>query len=637
MKANKKRGLEVLISVFTFLVFFSINSWAGNVRIVAAYQIGSPVIPGEGWEEGNKEINLAKKLHPELPALVYIYFKNETKEPVSIKDIVWGNLNFEKRFGNYSLIWWRLLPGPLPPGKEGEITICLRRAIEKPTEFTVIFSDDTKHICLVNPDAPPFRIQTINFGEDLRKIYLYVESSVSSSPLPEKVYLDGKEIAGEVHWLSNDYVKNLRVCVVNLPSPLKRGSLHTFRVTSDNEEVSCAATLRAFSKLAVFGTYGGTDFKRYAENGLSAYNCFRTLGKLDLNRANEFGIKCVISSQDPPKDIIGHPSLYAYMTMDEPDCGDYSADKNRPMHFRLGTLAPSMVDATSLCFNKDPITPTMITIDLTFAPGNYFVYGPIADIANSDYYPIRNGWSILETLQHALVVKTATAPRPFTFTYQSHLERAGIPQGRYVGRKELEEKGFETFVNKEKTIGFGRKPEPEEIRIQMLYEIAAGAKGLFSYVDASGAGGELVFYGTDVFPENWEEIGRMSRTLTMVAPFIDVGHPFDWAKANNKFVRTSTLLCGEEVALVVVVNENYICNKTGFFQKPLKNVEIVFPDLPWLRASRVIKVEDKKFTPLEYKRNTKELIWQEEKLKDGEIYLVVGNPKVIETLKGMSH
>jgi|GEM_PF-1250751 len=634
IKRNKKKGLEVLFSIFASLIFFSVNSWAENIEVTTAYQIGSLVIPEERWEEGNKEINLAKKLHPELPSLIYIYFKNESKEPISIKDIVWENLNLEKRFKDYSLIWWRLLPEALAPGKEGEISICLRKEIEKPTEFTIIFSDDSKHNCLVSPDAPPFRIQTINFGEDLRKIYLYIEGSVFSSPLPKKVYLDGEEITRKVHWLSNDYVKNLRVCIVNLSSPLKRGSLHTFRVTSDNEKVSCATTLRAFSKLAVFGTYGGDDFKRYAQNGLSAYNCFGIVGELGLNRANEFGIKCImtVNEKEPPEGTIGHSSLYAYMLRDEPDCADYGADENRPMHFRLGTLAPSMVNASSLCFNKDQITPTMITINLTFTPGNYFVYGPIADLSNPDCYPITVGWSILKFLQHALIVKTATAPKPFTFTYQGCWERAGIPQDRWVSGKELREKGFETFVDKKKVRGFGRKIVPAEIRIEMLYAIAAGAKGLFSFIDDSEAGGDIVFYGTDVLPENWKEIGRTSRALTMVAPLIDIGHPFDWAKSSSEFVRTSTLLCGEKAALVVVVNENYTCNNIGFFQKPLKNV-IVFPDLPWLRAAKVVKVEDKKFTPLEYKRNTKELIWHEEELKDGEIYLIVENPEVIETLR----
>lgn len=630
---NKERDL-LKILVFILLILFSSVCWTGNIRITSAYQIKCFINSVDNWKEGNEEINIAKK--NSQPSLIYIYFKNESEEHLSIKDIVWENLNLEKRFMDYSLIWWRVLPEFLPPGKEGEITLCLRKPIEKPTEFTIIFSDDSKQICLVNPDAPSFLIQSINFGEDLKEIYLYIESFSAASPLPEKVYLDGEKIEKGVYWLSNDYVKNLRVCRINLVSPLKRGSLHTFRVTSEDEKVTCAATLRAFSNLAVFGTYGGTDFKRYAQNGISGYNSFSSLPLSTLNTANRFGIKCAMivnREEGPSEDIIGNPSLYSYVLMDEPDCADYNADKNRPIHFRPGTLAPRMVKSYSLCFNKDPITPIMITLDLTFTPQNYFIYGPIADISNPDCYPITVGWPISKLFQHAVIVKKFTAPKPFTLTYQGCWERAGIPQGRYVGKKELEEKGFETFVDKEKVRGFGRKPVPEEIRIQMLYAVAAGAKGLFSFIDSSEAGGEIVFYGTDVLPENWKEIGRTSRSLIMVASLIDIGHPFDWAYARSEFTRTNTLLCGEKAALVIVVNENYTCNNLGFFQRPLKNVEIVFPDLPWLRPTKVVKVEDKKFTPLKYRRTTKELIWEEENLKDGEIYLVVENPKIIDDLK----
>ncbi|MCC6445773.1 MAG: hypothetical protein IT210_20255 [Armatimonadetes bacterium] len=606
---------------------------AGPVAVAAGYHIRN-VSPEEMRPEGSPEIQAVKAAHPDLGGMVYLYIRNDSATAVALEDLSWQGMGVRQHAAapGYNAIWWRMLPDSLPPGGEGEIALCLRKSLDAPTEFTARFSDGTALRQTVSLDSPPFRIETLAFGEDLRTVYLYIEAASKDSPRPKEVWLDGKPLRRETRWLSRGYAGGVRAAVVRLARPLERGRLYTFRVASGKTVVG--ATMRAFSGLSRFGTYGYGEFERYAASGLNAYNSFSTVSKQGLDEARKQSVKVVmvVGTGAPPAETAGHPALFAYLAMDEPDVHDYSRDKGRPMNLRPGTLAMEMVNAAESCRKADPLTPTMTTLDLTFVPNNYFIYGPVADIANPDCYPISIGWPIQAIREKARTVKRAAAPRPFMLTYQGCWEEIGIPQDHWVGAPEIRREGWQKFAATSKLRGFGRAPVPPEIRMQMLYAIGCGARGLYSYTDATEAGGSLIFHSSADVPELWQAVGQTSRMLRQVASLIEIGHPVAWATASQPSLWASTLLAGEKAALVAVVNEDNQADRNGFKQNPARDARFAFPDLPWLQIAGVWRVDEGAFVPAPYGKEKGRIVWSEPALTDAALYLVSSDPALARRL-----
>jgi len=169
--------------------------------------------------------------------------------------------------------------------------------------------------------------------------------------------------------------------------------------------------------------------------------------------------------------------------------------------------------------------------------------------------------------------------------------------------------------------------------MEMLYAIGCGARGLFSYTDATEAGGDLIFHSSADLPEIWQEIGRTSRALRVVAPLIEIAHPTVWATANKETLWVSTLISGDMGALVAVVNEDCVSDTKGFAQKSARNVSFTFPDLPWLKGQKAMRVEDGRLIELEAQRGDKRLSWSEPGITDAAIYLVLSNPAIARHLK----
>lgn len=582
----------------------------------AAYCVNDPREPWP-WQEGNDDINRAKSDHALAGATVYAYLRNPSPGPASVSALRWNGVPIDELLDARRAVWWRALPAEAPAGGFVEVALRLRKTLDAPGTLDVAFSTGAKETVEVAPDGPAFRIESTAFSPDRHKMFLYIEQYAQDAPLPETVLMDAPDTPARVRWLGKGYAGGLCVGVVELPEPLAEGALHTWVARGGG--AAAGAALRTIARPAVFGTFGAADYARQAQNGLTSFYSFGALDTASLDAAHALGIRPAfyIGAGNPPEGTRGHPALYGYCLKDEPDCHDFSAGKDLPMGERIGTLAPAMVDEAARCFAADPATPVLLTLDLTFTPANYYVYGPIADITTPDCYPVTVGESLEFLRDCATHAKRATAPRPFGFIYQGCWEEFGIPQGRYVGRAELLEKGFDAFTDPERVRGLGRPPVPAEIRIQIAYAVGCGARALWSFIDSSEAGGSLVFHGSTELPEVWAAIGDMSRALRRVEGELNLAHPIAWATTScPEALWVRTLICGEDAALVVVVNEGYRCDKEGFFPEPAEDVAFTFPPLPWLKAGRVERITAGGVESIKAVDGPDGLVWRAEKLED---------------------
>jgi hypothetical protein len=605
-------------TIFLLCTFSVCSLSAVELRVLSANQYPNVKDLPVG-KENNKKILAASRNAKSSGAVIKVFFKNNSNAAVSLKDISWDSKNIEQWSKNYQLIWYRMQPQQVAPGKVGAVSFYLRDALSKKTEFNISFKPQGSFKTAIRPQMPDFRIMTIAFENGLKKAYVYVVKHDKSFSMPECIFFDGKKLDdASIRWLNKDYAANVKIAEINFPQALKRGERHNFIVQSKSKMETVGATLRAFDNLTVFGSYGGRAFERYAENGLNGYNSFKAESKASLDQAEQYGIKVV--SRHPIPEVTGHRALYAYLLMDEPDCKDYTKDPKRPFSKRIGTMAPEMVKADFKYQQKDANTATLLTLDLTFLPYNYFVYSQIADITNPDIYTVTTGWDLKIIDYHTQLVKRSCAPRPFTFSYQGGWEEYTKATRKWTNRSEILKIGWDKLRNTEKIRGFGRPPAPEEVRMSMLYAIGNGARGLFSFWDISCANGNLLFHGSEDLPELWQEIGRTSKSLRRVKALLEISHPVQWANAKSNKVLTKTLFTGSRAALVIAINESYKSVKKGFSTKDAATV-FSFSDLPWLRANKIYRVTPGKLIEIKSSRVNNKLTWSD-KLKDGEIYLI---------------
>jgi len=600
----------MLIRILLSLLFF-LPAHA-EIRILGSEQTIDPIITGDQRAQGSR---------------LHFYLKNTGVDPIEVRDVSWLGRNLQEHSAapDYQLIWWRGSPEVIPAGGEGVVTLVLRRALDENCEFTIQMSDDREVKFQLRLEQPGFRFGGIVFSEDLRSAVCYVEQMGNTDRPPREIWIDGQLLDGlQIRWLSGDYVGGVRPALVTPDEPFQRGQTYVFRL-SDGKSVS-GSSLRAFHGWTRFGTCGYHEFERFAAAGLNQYFSFAPMSLEQLDQLQELGMGVyanVPAKVELSSDTVGHPALTAWLVADEPDVHDYSADVTRPDSMRIGTLAPQMVEACREVARRDPLTPSAFTLNLTYVPANYCIYGMIPDLLMPDSYPITHGQPLTNFRDYAAMARRAAAPKPFTMVYQGCWEEWAKPQDVWQGRNALIEQGWEAFVDTTKMRGFGRAPVPAEITVQILYAVGNGSKGALSYTDATEVGQGWVFHGSLELPEIWEAIGRNSRMLRIVSPVIEMGFPISWAEANIPKLWVATLVSPENGALVVVVNEDYESNEAGFSLRTADEVKFQFADLPWMKARAVFRVGDGVLKQVAVRRLPGRIEWVEEKVNEGVVYLVL--------------
>ena len=141
---------------------------------------------------------------------------------------------------------------------------------------------------------------------------------------------------------------------------------------------------------------------------------------------------------------------------------------------------------------------------------------------------------------------------------------------------------------------FRRPPSPAEVWIQYLYGLGAGARGFSGYEWYD----EGNHHGAKGYPGVLEAVGQTFRRFQLVAPLILQAHPAMLATCDQQAVWLKTLVCGSDL-LLVAVNDDYESLPTDVQVRPKQQVEIRLPNIPWLKPTQALQVDDGSFTKLE--------------------------------------
>ena len=128
-------------------------------------------------------------------------------------------------------------------------------------------------------------------------------------------------------------------------------------------------------------------------------------------------------------------------------------------------------------------------------------------------------------------------------------------------------------------------PSPDQLRLDVYYQIAEGVKGISYYVKSHYEG----------HPELEGEIGRINKELQAVKNYLAISEPVEGlAEASDPAVQAHTLVCGDYGLALILINTDYDTGREGkerytdVTPREDFHVEVKLPH--WLEAGRVFMV-----------------------------------------------
>jgi hypothetical protein len=638
MNVNEKTARrEILLAIFLGLVLCC-NSFAENIRIVSPEYIPDReflhLIPFivDGWEMKHEmgETKPYKDIVP-MGATIRLILHNNSNQPVTVGGISLNGIDLTKHIvtihrehrglqaASYLLndlertpqqikdkleelgapIWYQVRPNPVPQGGFAELVIRLRyQPKERELKISLTEGDlKSAEISIDTQKQNRLGFASINFNNEINKVYLYVSSNDASEFEIEKLCIDGIVLKmGDA-----EQKKSLRGFLpleIPLPKSLEHGSYHYFAAVSKDGKTA-SAVIRArddFFCLGIWGyrNYGNTDEERARDSAKTfmahLFNTHMGMGHSffrkpeGLAMIREMGLHLMVS--DPAKQDIGSRDIYARFLLDEPDAHEY-AIQDLPSHRRLGGYAQGLVERQKKWIDADPRNLTLLNVNLTYKPENWITYGPLPDILSADpYYQSR-----LNDTYAKHPGRLAQFCHPYYVYAISEVVRwSSQPKPPHIILNSVSER------DKERVFRYGT---PEEKRIEFYYALAAGAKGISywwftPYGECFGCGSEE--------PEAKAMMREMARLnaearsllslLSCSAPGTYPGEKLDaFTRCLPPWLMARTLFAGTDTALLILVNRDHGSDRAGTLFEPIPKGIITFEKPPWMKDIRTFRFQ----------------------------------------------
>ncbi|NOY82755.1 MAG: hypothetical protein GXP31_17290, partial [Kiritimatiellaeota bacterium] len=382
-----------------------------------------------------------------------------------------------------SPIWWQVRPNPVAPGASAEATVRLRRLPNvKQLRLTVETVSGAAQTTVLSMQAPArLRVALISFNTALDRMFVLLRGVAGSDFSVRRVTVDGAPVSpaappGEIH------TAEMGVLPLELPLPraFEPGSFHCVRVETADAGVAMEVVhvRRPFFSLGMWGYRNEgytledmvTDccrtFERFLFNthmGMAGRHSGFLRSPQGLELLRRFGLRYM--ARAPKPETVRSPQLYARFLLDEPDCRDYAV-KALPYNLRVGAYAQALVERQKQWTRADPVTPTLLNVDMTFKPENWLVYGRLPDIFALDPY-----------YQNRLRETYFSHPR-LLLQFAQPTVILGVCE---VARFACEPRPLHVILNStsyrkdKQRFRFGT---PEEKAVEFHYALACGAKGI---------------------------------------------------------------------------------------------------------------------------------------------------------------
>lgn len=577
------------IAVFAFCFFCT--SCTGQLSLEEAFiRQDRYTIPVEQWQwaEGWGEIRQYFPRYFEPSGTVHVFVQNTGDTPIDITNLAFNGQPIDQvtTREDYAgpVIWYRSNPEVLQPGEIGMVYVRLRAIPNEDITITVAAESEQAIDAVISAeDVDRIRFGYVCFSHDIDRIYAYVENWTDQQCEINRVYLDGRDVTSQSEFINASMESGPALVEIALAEPLIYGSYHCIEAVTNDGAVAISQ-IRARDDKFYLGMVQGSSTP--VEEFYAKF--FNTLYRLHGSHPTEpnwwdedseiarLGFTVIQPGPTEEVAVAGAtvpPGRIIYNNIDEPDAREPAGLEYMS---RCGINAMRQVEPTMRYQRRlDPHHDTMVLVDRTYAPMNWLTYGELPDILMHDCY-IPTPWMAYDlrgVSPEVQAVVEAAAPRP------AHIMLWGTMNTGYR---------------------MMRSPTPQENDMSLHYAIGEGAKGIYYFLDWNSyptvaEGG--YFIGASRTNMLWHQMGRANAELTRIASLLAIGHPFQIATSDNDMLYASSLLCGQDNFIVVLVNRNHRVHVNIRYTKqphifPVENaaVEIALPE--WFDLQAAVQVRD---------------------------------------------
>jgi len=620
---------------FSLIVFVVLNISGKAVSVASAESLKivdgvyRPDIPfpqymplwREGWKWKDANGERVRHAYEGMPlgGYIHVYFQNSMTVPFIVKDVLLNSISLtegiapepspkgdKNKYSSSILfsklpkeqidrliaagepVWWKIDPEPIPPGGMAELTVRLRRNPRLST-LNIEITGDNKAKCEIQLGSQKPRFRFISFSPELDKVFLYLQHS-KGGVVPDKLFMDGKDVTEKAS-IHADPRLNIVPIIIQLTKAVHEPSFHCFQAIYPDGSTA-TASIRVWEPQFIYGMWGipkegetPVERARIYLHRLHAHNFNMVMSHYGGNvrqfvkskegdqLCNDLGIRIMDHSYGCFKD-----PLYYYLP-DEPDAHDFSRSSINPPDKRLGSLGQWIVELSRDLRGKDPDTLQLCNVDNTYKPEQWYMYAQLPDVISADpYYPeqLRSVYRFDPTALGAYTKPT------YVYATGEIYQSAGAPKPMHLilhtCRFDMEEYPF-------------RAPTPEEKRIEVYYAIAAGAKGISywwytpspsRYYGCGGKSPDMVSLLT--------ETGLLGAEVRTAGPVITRSCPVSLPVTAPRKLWIRTHLAGFDTVLIIVVNDDIACDRSGITVKPIEDTYINIELPQWLEAQDTFEI-----------------------------------------------
>lgn len=511
-------------------------------------------------------------------AAAYLYVRNNTAHALTLMHLrIDGAIEPDQPWPpqpNRKADWFDLLPATLEPGMLGQLRVHLHDLQNKqPVNLAIEASDGSRAQATVAPQAAPLNFADITFAKDGSAATLFVGSDVRI----KSAWLDGNDVSAQCDLAGAAPFKGTAAVFYHPPTPLARGSYHTWEVRTDDGR-RAIYTARTLANGFVIGSYGKRDLDPYKQDFVNLLMSFIMIPSASIAQISAAEMTCGVvpfvggevdakTHQFVPLNIDAtranlesaksDPGIAFFSAPDEPDGAD------SPLG--VGVHARSIVAMRQLAAQIDPATPCFVQIDNTYRNSNYFIYAESMDYSASHRYNLGQDFLPGDRAGMA-VLRDSAAPLPYLWVTQLYpIRQNDAEHSRYDGRD----------------------PAPAEMHIQMLEALGGGAKGFIHYIHSGSRGGRG---GSGQNAQLWAAMGPMHQQIAAVGALAVRSTPVAWASSPDPRVHASALLCDPSDLLVVLTNNAIQSTKTEVQVPQINDVQVAVALPPWVRVDEALEV-----------------------------------------------
>ncbi len=630
----RTKGLIALLLVATALTSVGAETALAQQDSAFVHGVYRPDIPfpefmpmwREGWpwvDEHGQRVRYAYEGMP-LGGYLYAYVRNTSNAPIEVKDfeingvsIVEGlpyhtdeevtgeqvaiaSLEFSKLPADQIArleaagepVWWKAEPREVAPGEVCEIVIRLRRDPRTNTvRVTVPTAGETRLEGTVNVRRRQPQFMSIGFSPELDTVYAYLRHPSGQGVAPNRILINGQDVTARAT-IKADRDVGIVPVIIPLQEPFAQASYNVFQAdyADGTQAMTRLGTWYMDFPYGMWGyiNRGATPEERrdYYINDMLLHNINLLMYSLPrdamvyLNTDEGAAFARSVGLNAMSTSVHGrHRNTLFYFLTDEPDAADYVSTMLDP-YKRLGGRGQYLVQRHHLFRDQDPDRPTLLNINNTFKPENWYMYAQLPDIACADPYYQEGVQSVLQNDPGNMagylkptyvygagkIYQSAAAPKPMHLIL--HTCRFDFPEDRTPYRA----------------------PTAEEKRIEVYYALATGAKQLSywwytPYGEYYGVGGDA--------PEMidlWTEIGLLGAEVRTVGELFQWACPVELAIEAPHWVWTRSLVVGDDTLILLVVNDNHFSDRLGTVIRPIENATLDVTLPSWMEAADVFEM-----------------------------------------------